>query len=113
MTTPLQKPPSSEILESYARSEPERLSAVETELRHMATQTDIANLRADIGKEIAGVENKIDVGMEELKRFIEKEISQAEIKTLKQFIQNWTTGASIAIPVLTAIVAAIIGVLFR
>ncbi len=73
----------------------ERLAILEEHRQHVATDKDMMRL-----------EGKIDTSVEMLKGFIQDAVSQSEIRTLKQFVRSWTTGAAIVIPVLTGIIIA-------
>ncbi len=66
----------------------------------MATKEDIARL-----------EGKVETSVETLKGFINEAVSQSEITTLKGFLRNWTIGASILIPSLTAILAVLLSII--
>ena len=81
----------------YEKATLERLAILEEHSQHVATESDIARL-----------EGKIDTSVEMLKGFIQEAVSQSEIRTLKQFVRSWTTGAAIVIPVLTGIVIALL-----
>ena len=73
----------------------ERLAILKEHRQHVATDKDMMRL-----------EGKIDTSVEMLKGFIQDAVSQSEIRTLKQFVRSWTTGAAIVIPVLTGIIIA-------
>ena len=73
----------------------ERLAILEEHRQHVATDKDMMR-----------IEGKIDTSVEMLKGFIQDAVSQSEIRTLKQFVRSWTTGAAIVIPVLTGIIIA-------
>ena len=73
----------------------ERLAILKEHRQHVATDKDMMRL-----------EGKIDTSVEMLKGFKQDAVSQSEIRTLKQFVRSWTTGAAIVIPVLTGIIIA-------
>ena len=82
---------------TYESTTGERLATLEEHRRHAATTTDIVRL-----------EGVINNNNEELRGFIKEAVSQSEINTLKQFVKLWTTGAAIAIPVLTGLIATLL-----
>ena len=71
----------------------ERLAILEEHRQHVATDKDMMRL-----------EGKIDTSVEMLKGFIQDAVSQSEIRTLKQFVRSWTTGAALVIPLLTGLI---------
>ena len=75
----------------------ERIAAKEAREKCVATQADISDL-----------EGKINANHQEMQKFISDAVSQSEIKTLKQFISTWATGVTIAVPVLSGIILALL-----
>lgn len=78
----------------------ERLARLEEHRQHAATKEDIAELK--------GV---IDLNNAELRRFIERTVSKSEIVTLKGFLRNWTVGAGIFVPLVTAAIVVLLNAL--
>lgn len=82
----------------------------------MVERSELRDVRAELREDIIRLQERMRVvatkdDISSLKEFIRDEVSQTEIKTLKQFVKTWTTGAGIAIPCLTALIAALISVL--
>ncbi len=68
-----------------------RLGGLEELKRHVATKEDIANLRT----------------------FIKDSVLTSENRTLRAFLRNWTVGAGIAVPALTALIVFLLNLAFR
>ena len=110
------------LLRDFGRSEREtdflarkdELQSVRAELKEdisnlkVELKGDIADLRTELKEDIFLLKNNITENHSEMKRFIENSVAQTEINTLKQFVKFWTTGAAIAVPVLTGIIVALL-----
>ena len=79
----------------------ERIAAIEAREKYAATQADII-----------GLEGKINSNHQEMQKFINDAVSRSEIRTLKQFISTWATGVTIAVPLLSGIILALLNSLF-
>lgn len=80
----------------------ERLARLEEHRQHVATKEDITELK-----------RVIDLNNAELRRFIERTVSKSEIVTLKGFLRNWTVGAGIFVPLMTAVIVVLLNTLLN
>ena len=79
----------------------ERVASLEARMESLATKEDIVRLETRMDALENSIATKKDIA--ELKGFIQKSVSQSEIKTLKQFVAFWVVIAGLSIPILSGI----------
>ena len=79
-----------------------RLGGLEEFKVHVATKADIEEVKGLISQKNT-----------ELRAFIDSSVLKSENRTLREFLKNWTIGAGLAVPAITAFIVFLLQIAFK